>query len=496
MKKLLFPLFFCFFIKLSFSQTVERNFLNDSLDNYIKNGIKDWKVPGLGLVIVKNGRIIKLQGYGYADVEKKKLFDAKTLFPIGSTTKHMTSAALLRELRKHHIAPDNSIASLTKDYVFPDFIDTHAITYKELLGMKLGYKQHQGNFFLFESDFTAKEMVEKIWSFKPYNGRKIWGYHNPAYVLAGEMVDSLSNTRFSDYLEKNFFQPLGMISTKTSSNGFLANENRITPYVQVEDTLKKVDYVHLDTVVAAGGVYSNLEDMANWMIMLLNEGKFKDYQVLDKEIIEEISKPISSIRPGGHFFHIVSGKKYGLGLMIQEFAGSKLVEHGGGLPGVINYMILLPDKNVGISMFCNYSSNYFSSALRLELLDYFLNLPFRDYNQLMKDRYKETIVPRISYSSFSQEQRENLVGTYSNKVYGKIEIKEENDNINIYFEHHPKTIGTLHLKEDGEIECTFNSTQFQPGTVSLGKKSTRTKLKFNMKPRFDLNTYTFIKKEQ
>ena len=493
MKNLVHLFFLICFSQNLVSQKVERSFLNDSIDTYIEEGIRDWKIPGLGLAIVKNGKVIKGKGYGFANLENKIIFDSKTLFPIGSTTKHITSSALLRELRKHNIELDESITDLTKDYKFPDFIDTNSITYRELLGMKLGYKKHQGNFLLFESDFTSKEMVEKVWSVKPYYGRKIWGYHNPAYVLAGEMVSQLSNTEFPDYITENFFQPLRMTSTKTSYKGFLSNDNRIIPYVKEGDTLKKVNYVQLDKVIAAGGVYSNLNDMSRWMIMLLNEGKFNKNQILDTKIIDELSTPISNTGPGGHFFHKVSGRKYGLGLRIQQYDGVKLVEHGGGLPGVINHMILLPEKNIGILIFCNYSSNHFLSALRLELLDHFLNLPYRDYNTLIKNKYKVNVTPKISYSSFSKDQKTNLIGNYHNKIYGNINIREENGQIKLYLEHHPKTIGTLHLKENGDIECTFNSNQFQPGTISLIENTNKSKLQFNMNPDFDPNTYTFFK---
>ena len=79
-----------------FAQTPSQTpaFITDSLDGYIQQGMKDWQVPGLSLVIVKDGKIVTLKGYGVKDIQTGQPVDENTLFMIASNTKLFTATAL------------------------------------------------------------------------------------------------------------------------------------------------------------------------------------------------------------------------------------------------------------------------------------------------------------------------------------------------------------------------------------------------------------------
>jgi CubicO group peptidase (beta-lactamase class C family) len=64
-------------------------FIKDSLDSYVKQGMKDWNVPGLSIVIVKDGKVVVMKGYGVRDIQTHKPVDENTLFMIASNTNYL-----------------------------------------------------------------------------------------------------------------------------------------------------------------------------------------------------------------------------------------------------------------------------------------------------------------------------------------------------------------------------------------------------------------------
>src|ERR1700748_1254658 len=91
-------------------------FITDSLDSYIQQGMKDWQVPGLAIVIVKDGKIVTLKGYGVKDIQTGQPVDEHTLFMIASNTKLFTATALAQLEYDKKLSLDDK---LTK--YFPDF---------------------------------------------------------------------------------------------------------------------------------------------------------------------------------------------------------------------------------------------------------------------------------------------------------------------------------------------------------------------------------------
>ncbi|MFZ1280135.1 MAG: serine hydrolase domain-containing protein, partial [Ignavibacteriaceae bacterium] len=94
MKKLYFLLSFLIISSFNlFSQTTP-SFVSDSIDNYIKRGMNNWEIPGVAVLIVKDGKVVYEKGFGVKELGKDDLVDKNTLFMIGSNTKAFTGTAL------------------------------------------------------------------------------------------------------------------------------------------------------------------------------------------------------------------------------------------------------------------------------------------------------------------------------------------------------------------------------------------------------------------
>jgi CubicO group peptidase (beta-lactamase class C family) len=92
MKKIIFLFAFLLFGMAAMAQ--EPSFIKDSIDNYIKQGLKKWNIPGLAIVIVKDGKIVLMKGYGVRDIKTNEPVDENTLFMIASNSKLFTATGL------------------------------------------------------------------------------------------------------------------------------------------------------------------------------------------------------------------------------------------------------------------------------------------------------------------------------------------------------------------------------------------------------------------
>src|ERR687890_2293025 len=91
-------------------------FISDSLDGYIKQGMKDWNIPGLAIAIVKDGVPILTKGFGVTDVKTNDPVDENTLFMIGSNTKLFTATALSQLEYNKKLSLDDKVSKYIKDF--------------------------------------------------------------------------------------------------------------------------------------------------------------------------------------------------------------------------------------------------------------------------------------------------------------------------------------------------------------------------------------------
>src|SRR3954451_21588709 len=102
-------------------------FIRDSLDSYINKGIQDWNIPGLSVVIVKDGKVVWMKGYGVRDLQSRKPVDEQTLFMIASNTKLFTGTSLALLETRGRISLNDRITKYFPDYRLYDSVTTQLV---------------------------------------------------------------------------------------------------------------------------------------------------------------------------------------------------------------------------------------------------------------------------------------------------------------------------------------------------------------------------------
>src|ERR1041385_2983202 len=189
MKKVL-TLLLCAMFSASMAQDASLPpFIKGSLDHYVDRAMKAWKIPGVAVGVVKDGKVIVQRGYGVRELGKPEKVDANTMFMIGSNTKAFTATAIAKLDAEKKLSLNDPVQKWLPDFKLYDPWVAKEATVTDLLCHRIGFETFQGDFMFFDSDLTTQQMTEKFARIKPmYSFRSRWGYTNAAFMVAGEII--------------------------------------------------------------------------------------------------------------------------------------------------------------------------------------------------------------------------------------------------------------------------------------------------------------------
>ena len=191
MKKIVLFTCLCLVARLSFAQ--QPSFVTDSIDSYINNGIKKWDIPGLAIVIVKDGKVVLMKGYGVGDVKTNTPVNENTLFMIASNSKLFTATSLSQLAYNKKLSLDDKITKYFPSYRLYDSNTSNLVTIRDMLSHHLGTKTFQGDFTFWNSKLSRPEIMGKMKLLRPsQNFRQSFGYCNSCFLTAGEVIQKVS----------------------------------------------------------------------------------------------------------------------------------------------------------------------------------------------------------------------------------------------------------------------------------------------------------------
>jgi hypothetical protein len=172
-----------------------------------------------------------------------------------------------------------------------------------------------------------------------------------------------------------------------------------------------------------------------------------------------------------------------LGWFLEEYEGRKIVSHTGGVNGFVTSVTLLPEEKLGILVFTNTDANGFYEALKLEIRDAYLNLPYRNYSKVMLGRQKanedqEQKAWKLKKDTIDMKPAMSLpaaayTGNYRHDVYGEMKIEQRNGILVATFEHHKGRYADLEPLGGNRFYAIFNDPLYGrkvwPFTVENGK---------------------------
>jgi len=335
MKNILFLLFFFVQCFPSFAQNKKTANLKIRVDSLVNAEMKSQRIPGLSLVVVRDGKIDYVKGYGYSNLEHQVPVKPETIFQAGSVGKQFTAFAVLLLVQEGKMNLDDK---LTK--YFPDAPSGwDSITVRNLLNHTSGFGDYTNNFNYwanYTEDSLYQEFRKRPLLFKAGEKQR---YSNMGYATLGIIIGKATGKFYGEYLKERVFTPLGMTTARIITEEDIVL-NRAAGYRLVNDTIKNQEWVSPTiNTTADGSMYVTALDMAKW------EEGLNTRKLLKEEYYNMMWAP-TKLNDG-------TIEQYGFGWSIDSANGNRILEHNGSWQGFECTIKRYPEKKITVVVFAN-----------------------------------------------------------------------------------------------------------------------------------------------
>src|ERR1051325_10104543 len=262
-------------------------------DAYMAQVLKDWNVPGIGVGIVVNDKLVFAKGYGYRDYGKKLPYTPTTTQPIASNTKLFTAVAAGMLVDEGKLTWDQPVRESVPTIRFYNEQLNNAVTLRDMLSHRTGITRHDTIWY--KSDFTRKELFDRLKYLEPQEPmRQTFLYNNLMFAGVGYLIELQSGKTWEQFVRDRILQPLDMKATSYSIADMTAQPEHGVGYTEKRDTfeLYRIPYYEdIAGVAPCGAIVSNIEDLSHWLIALMNDGKYHGKQVLPAAVLKQTLQP-------------------------------------------------------------------------------------------------------------------------------------------------------------------------------------------------------------
>ena len=451
------------------------------LESYVEEILKDADARGAALGVVNtDGEVLYQKFFGWRDAERRLPIDAETLFGIASVTKSFTALAIMQLQEAGVLSVEDPIAKYVPEYRDP--VGREPVRIWHLLchsggffplprlvvdktAQSMGISDRMDRELVYRQDFAEEGIrlvANRLAAQEEFTGApgQQFSYCNDGFGVLSDIVRRYGGfDSFAEYVEQKILRPLGM----TRSNlGFLRNsldQNAAILYSKENRRWRADRNYENDAFVLHGGgaMKSTLADLMRYVGMYLRGGVAEDgTRILSRAGIREMMLPRQQVKPG---------VTYGYGLQRSQMGVYSLVGHGGSLPGVSSQILMCREAGIAVVFLCN-TMDVPAAAAAESCMRAWCDRPVR---------YEAPAVPECSWS---EEQRQGLIGRYASGEGDRFEILEEEKELLIKTESGKRL---LHAVGDwnGLVQGTYGETWLQPirtdaGTVRAAQYGTRT----------------------
>ena len=448
------------------------------LDAYVNEALKAWKVPGIGLAIVRNDSVIYAKGYGVRDAKTRTPVDEQTVFAIGSSSKAFTAAAVAMLVDEKKVELDAPVTKYLPWFQLADPYATREMTVRDLLSHRSGLAR--GELAWYGSGFDRDEIVRRVRFLQPtWSFRSQFGYQNIMYIAAGQVVAKVSGMNWDDFITQRLLKPLGMTSSSTTIRGLEQRTNLASPHAEVDSAIVPVRWRNIDNAGPAGSINSNVVDMAQWVRMQLAGGQYAGKSIITRRQVDEMHAPHTIIRidsaarannPDTHF------SSYGLGWFLEDYRGRAVIHHGGNVDGFTALVGMMPEEKFGVVLLTNMNGTGLPTPLLRRIFDMQLKATARDWAgegikrmeqqraRALEAQRRAGGAPKPSGGKPSLALSE-YTGTFADSLHGDMVVTERDGKLQLAFG--PNWNGTLEYWNAENFRVKFETPVLPPFFVSF-----------------------------
>ncbi|UBM57894.1 serine hydrolase [Marinilongibacter aquaticus] len=431
----------------------------NQIDSLMSVALKKFNVAGAALGLVKDGKVVYTKGYGVKSVDTKSPVNEHTDFAIASNSKAFTTTALALLVEDGKLNWTDRVKQHIPEFTMYNAYVTENFNVQDLLTHRSGMGLGVGDLIFFPdgANFTIDDLLAAFQHFKPVSAfRTKFDYDNLLYVVAGELVSRVSGMSWEEFVQTRILNPLEMDNTYPNVKWMKDRSNLASPHNTLEGQLHALPDYNKIINGAAGGIYSNVDDLCHWMLTHLGHGKYKNTQLFSEASQREMWKIHSVLPKGDNPRYNSHFAGYGLGWFLTDVLGNMEVSHTGGLPGMLSRTVMIPDQDFGLVILTNTEPGGAAlfRSISQTIVDSYLGLDYYDWITRYAKRLKETqaagdavsdkVWEDVAAADDSHILHEDFVGIYQDPWFGQMEVFE-NEKGKLWIKSHrsPKLNGEL-----------------------------------------------------
>ena len=386
----------------------------------LNNEVKAYKVPGGAVAVVKDGKIVYSTAFGLRNTKTKEAFTTDTVFRIGAGSESFTSMMVAAQVDAGMFTWDTPVIKIYPDFNLADAALTQSVTVRQLLDMGTGLGSTPIQ--LYSDLWTAKYLFGNLSNLAAVQnaGESTFAYNPQMFATAGYLgqlskSNSLANVEkgFVTEIKQRVFDPIGLKHTAVCDDPAKVSSNSAVSYGYYlpKGTLQLIEMPDAQAHAGAPaiGICSTLTDMANYLIVQLNDGTVPGgAKVVSAQNLAETKKPLVTID---------ANTSYGMGWMTGHLQGSAAVYRSGSMDSFKTEMVLIPQDKLGILVVANSEpGQYFAAAVRDDLLQKIYKIPTPSADQnLVAFQAHDIQLNTLAVSVKSFTLSKNTVSAYLDK---------------------------------------------------------------------------------
>jgi CubicO group peptidase (beta-lactamase class C family) len=312
-----------------------------TVDAYLQEQVQAQHFPGLAVAIVQGDQPILVRGYGEAGPGRP--MTAQTQFYLGSVTKSFTALAVMQLVEQGRLDLDAPVQRYLPWFQVADSQASAQITVRHLLNQTSGLSEATDP----GANRYAPTLTEQVRLLQqaplavPVGSR--FQYDSQNYRVLGLLIEQVSGQPYGEYLHDHVFNPLGMAHTVADP---AAASELAQGYGQAFGIALPRQQVFRPGALPSGYLISSAEEMAHYLIALLNEGQYNSQSIVRPDTLRQMLTPPVEVE-----------SDYGMGWVVTESSdGIQVIYHTGALENFYTAVMLLPEQQIGFALLCNQNS--------------------------------------------------------------------------------------------------------------------------------------------
>lgn len=407
-------------------QGIELERILREFETQVEKARIDFGIPGMAVAVIQGDGVIYAKGFGVKEVGKTDPVDPHTVFQVGSTSKAFTAALVASLVDEGKVGWKDRVVTHLPDFAMADPWVTGEFQVRDLMAQHSGMKPYAGD-ILAILGYSREDIVRSTAHLAPvYSFRSEFSYVNNLWVTAAAVVEAKTGKSWEKNLQERILDPLGMAETSASQEALFKSGNAAAFHLPGRDGAKPIprDWIFFNWPYIygpAGGINSNVLDMARWIRMQLGEGTFEGKQVIGRESLAFTHEPQTPL-PGGK-------NAYCQGWVKTDHEPCPLVWHNGATTGSATLVMLAPGLDLGLVILSNMVTPA-PDNLGLAFIDLYTgNKSAPDYMGAALEKWKKKLeeesvkasrpkgaTPSLPYAAYA--------GTYDSPLFGTVRVME------------------------------------------------------------------------